>query len=557
MSRTLFWYIFLDLFKIFMMTSGALAGIMSFGGMLKPLMSGGLDAGQVAKILGYLSPAMSAYSFPIAALFAATVVYGRLSADNEIVAARAGGISFFSLAVPALVLGLLVSLWSILFLCFVVPNFTLKVEKVIYSNTAQIVANMIAQNHQMKIDSDTYLYAQEAIVLPSSEDADEQQLVLVGPMFVHYDTDPNDSRLRIPTDFYPARQATAYIRQNSAGGAIQFTFTMQEGMRLPRSLAGQATAGIRQAQFGPITAPSLIKDNTKFMVLKDLQTQLKKPWKNPNLARMIDKFVTEDQQAEMARLVQKQLHETARLNFVGQDETYLLSVGEGTVITNRGTELTLSSPADAPSSIALKQMDASAEPWQARCHAMTLRFDPVGDHKLININLRMDEVSLTVGGETSLLKSFPRGITVAMPPAVQEIESYRTDPARYRVYGPEGTKGQIILSRQMVVLRHDIISELHGRAAFAISCLVLVVVGCVMGMMFKSGNFLTAFAVSFVPALFCITMIIAGQRTAGTVGWSNFWHADGSLQMGIALIWSGVGITGALGAGLLWRMQRT
>jgi lipopolysaccharide export LptBFGC system permease protein LptF len=557
MSRTLFWYIFLDLFKVFMMTSGALAGIMSFGGMLKPLMAGGMDAAQVAKVLGYLSPAMSAYSFPIAALFAATVVYGRLSADNEIVAARAGGISFLSLSLPAVVLGLIVSLWSILFLCFVVPNFTLKVEKVIYSNTAQIVANMIAQNHQMKIDSDTYLYAQEAMVVPSSEDAAEQQLVLVGPMIVHYDTDPDDSRLRIPTDFYPARQATAYIRQDSADGAIQFTFTMEEGMRLPRGLAGQATLGIAQAQFGPITAPSLIKDNTKFMVLKDLQTQLKKPWKNPKLARMIDTFVTEDQQSEMARLVEQQLHETGRMSFTGQDETFRLSVGEGTIVTNRGTELLLASPADAPTSISLVQADRSTDPWQARCRSMVLRFDPLGDLKLINVNIRMDEVSMTVGGETSLLRTFPRSMTMAMPPSVQKIEAYRTDPARYRVYGPDGTKGQVVLSRQMVVLRHDIISELHGRAAFAISCLVLVIVGCVMGMLFKSGNFLTAFAVSFVPALFCITMIIAGQRTAGTVGWNNFWHADGSLQTGIALIWSGVGITGALGVGLLWKMQRT
>ena len=52
--------------------------------------------------------------------------------------------------------------------------------------------------------------------------------------------------------------------------------------------------------------------------------------------------------------------------------------------------------------------------------------------------------------------------------------------------------------------------------AFAISCLILVMVGCALGMMFRSGNFLTAFAVSFIPALLSITLIIAGQRTAET-----------------------------------------
>src|SRR3982751_6323595 len=108
MSRTLFFYIFKDLFRIFMMTSGALAGIMSFGGLLRPLTEHGLDASQVGKMLTYLTPAMTAYSFPVAALFAATMVYGRLSADNELTACRAGGISLLSVAVPAFLLGSLV-----------------------------------------------------------------------------------------------------------------------------------------------------------------------------------------------------------------------------------------------------------------------------------------------------------------------------------------------------------------------------------------------------------------------------------------------------------------
>src|SRR5207244_6983471 len=95
MSRTLFWYIFWDLLKIFFLTSCALAGIMSFGGLLRPLTEHGLDARQAAKMLSYFLPAMMTYSLPVAALFAATVVYGRLAADNEITAMRAVGIAYY------------------------------------------------------------------------------------------------------------------------------------------------------------------------------------------------------------------------------------------------------------------------------------------------------------------------------------------------------------------------------------------------------------------------------------------------------------------------------
>src|SRR6478736_9525029 len=106
-SYTLSRYIFWDLLRIFLMTSGALAGIMSFGGLLRPLTEHGLDAGQAARMLTYFMPAMTTYSLPVAALFATTVVYGRLAADNEITAMRAAGISYLSTAVPAIFLGLI------------------------------------------------------------------------------------------------------------------------------------------------------------------------------------------------------------------------------------------------------------------------------------------------------------------------------------------------------------------------------------------------------------------------------------------------------------------
>ena len=107
MSKTIFWYLFRDLLRIFLMASGALAAIMSFGGLLRPLTENGLDAAQVGKMLTYLTPAMMTYSLPVAALFATTVVYGRLAADNELTACRAAGMSYTAIGLPAVVLGLI------------------------------------------------------------------------------------------------------------------------------------------------------------------------------------------------------------------------------------------------------------------------------------------------------------------------------------------------------------------------------------------------------------------------------------------------------------------
>src|SRR5688572_6107872 len=221
MSKTLFFYIFKDLLRIFFYTSGALAGIMSFGGLLRPLTEHGLDASQAAKMLGFFMPAMTTYSLPIAALFATTVVYGRLAADNEITACRAAGISHIMVAMPAVVLGLVVALVSLLFLCFIVPVATLKVERVIYSNIAQLIANQIERTHQIKFPSsagggDITIFAQDAAVEPQTRpDSTEQTVSLGGLMIVSYRKVPSEvphtPDIEVPREFYLAKQATVRI----------------------------------------------------------------------------------------------------------------------------------------------------------------------------------------------------------------------------------------------------------------------------------------------------------------------------------------------------------
>src|SRR6478735_6599675 len=214
LSPTLFWYIFKDLFKVFMLTNGALAGILSFGGLLRPLTEQGLEAWQVGLLLTYFTPAMTAYSLPIAVLFATTVVYGRLSADNEILACRAGGLSHLSLCLPAAVLGLIVSLVSALLLLFIVPKYTLKIEKVVFANLAKIVANDIERKHQVRLPGmKLTVFARSAYLPPQPPDnrddaAIDQQVVLVNPTIVTFenpyagDPDPAKARLQVPKEFH-------------------------------------------------------------------------------------------------------------------------------------------------------------------------------------------------------------------------------------------------------------------------------------------------------------------------------------------------------------------
>jgi hypothetical protein len=144
---------------------------------------------------------------------------------------------------------------------------------------------------------------------------------------------------------------------------------------------------------------------------------------------------------------------------------------------------------------------------------------------------------------------------VPIPDSLRRLEQRPLE--HYLSPAAAGSGNQRALSRQRIVLHNDIVSEMHGRMAFALSCLILVMVGCALGMMFRSGNFLTAFAISFVPALLSITLIIAGQQTCGNIPWQRGPNWENPLNMGVALIWSGNIVNLALASGLLWRLWRT
>lgn len=63
----------------------------------------------VSQLLVYKIPSVMVETFPIAVLFATMTGIGRLNRENEITAIRMGGVSFFRLIIPLLIVGIIVS----------------------------------------------------------------------------------------------------------------------------------------------------------------------------------------------------------------------------------------------------------------------------------------------------------------------------------------------------------------------------------------------------------------------------------------------------------------
>jgi lipopolysaccharide export LptBFGC system permease protein LptF len=567
-SRTLFWYLFKDLIRIFLLAAVVIAGIMSFGGLLQPLTRNGLDASQVGWLLVYLMPAMTTYSLPIAALFATTIVYGRLSADNELTACRAAGISHLSIAAPATVLGLTVSITSLLFLCFIVPAFTLKVEQVAKSNIAQWVAHQIEASHRLSLGSDRpVVFAQHARVGEvDPEHPDDQCVILEGPTIVEEQTMPSAGKsdprpLRVPEQFHMAQEATIYVRQIPERDQVTAEIVLEHGVSFPRDMKGKYQAGIESTRIGPITFPPPIKENTKFMNIFRLKQLQAYPGRSSKIRKSVDDFVRDEQIGQFAAMLVGGLRGPEnRYVFGGGNEIYELSAPANVVAEMRGGKLRLESPGTR------RQIRLTRRPLEGRPNLdvyaarASLRLSPDEASGRMAVSAVLEDALDEVDALAAPREQFPQYFTVSMPEDIRRIPQERT-PDYYRT----GPGAQLLdakllnaFSRDLLKVTNSIVSEMHGRVAFALSCLMLVMVGCALGMMLKSGNFLSAFAVSVLPALLGITLIGAGQQMAESlpevVTGAGFRNTP--LQLGLALTWSGNVAIAGIATTLLWRLQR-
>src|SRR5262245_22490587 len=102
----LFRMILWDLFKVFTMALITITGILLLAGIIAEATQQGLAPKQILSAIPLLIPSTLPYTIPATTLFAACLVYGRMSADHEIVAIKAAGGNVVSVLMPGVILGL-------------------------------------------------------------------------------------------------------------------------------------------------------------------------------------------------------------------------------------------------------------------------------------------------------------------------------------------------------------------------------------------------------------------------------------------------------------------
>lgn len=111
--RLLARYIYGELLKVFLVTLVGMTLIILLAGVAQEAIRQGLGLLPILRVIPYFLPMALVFAVPGTILFAACSVYGRMSAENELIAAKALGISPLSFLVPGFILAFLVSLAAV------------------------------------------------------------------------------------------------------------------------------------------------------------------------------------------------------------------------------------------------------------------------------------------------------------------------------------------------------------------------------------------------------------------------------------------------------------
>lgn len=107
--RILHRYILKEMLKTLALGLASVTGVVAFGMVLRALEHYGLGPFTSALYMVLSMPKAAYFALPLAAVLAGTLVYGRLAAQNEVMACRASGIPIWSLFWPTIVLAVVTS----------------------------------------------------------------------------------------------------------------------------------------------------------------------------------------------------------------------------------------------------------------------------------------------------------------------------------------------------------------------------------------------------------------------------------------------------------------
>lgn len=590
--RLLWRYLASDVLGILLLTAGGLVGIIAFAASMRPLSEGRVGPFDAVRLMGLLAVPMLQFALPFAAGLASTLAYHRFAAENEAAASMAGGISHRSILAPAVMIGAALSILLGLLSHQVIPRFLRDAEQLITRDVTRFIVQPIERGETVQIGNwdiraDQVVDAGAAARLGRSGDAAAapeggvvpvEHLVMRG-VLAH--------RVDRPDRFIDADRVDLWLYEDAPASAEEAVSDEEGGTRaVLRFNRANAFVGADQLQAqGAFTdslrIPSAFRDDPKFLDFNELRRVREHPEMLNRVERRRRLVAEHLAMRDMLRDVNEQLAATGRAVLLRRGDTLTIHAS-GTAPSDDGWTLL---PPAGSKRVRVDVKLASGTPRTHTASSARLRFRDLAPIQAgledsgeqggrVWLRLDLEDVATSggaggggsSGGDGALntrsevqqysaltTEKDHSGVRLAQP-SRQLIESADALLAAAPTGGTSASRSKSATDFRRAVrdldskiedLRLEATSKLHERAAFSLSCLLMVLCGSVVALRLQTALPLQVYLWSFFPALLCVITISAGQRLTHRLGGE-----------GLLLLWGGVAALGVYTAAAYASLRR-
>lgn len=536
MLWTLQKYIFREMGKTFLLTAIGLMCVLGLGGgVFNMIELEGVSTLQLLKLMALVLPVAAALTLPIAALYSATVTYGRMSADNEFVACRSGGINIHVLFLPTLVFSLVSAACSFFFLNYAIPGIVGNLDRFVGADLPRLIAQKLNSPDRLKLNNQKFrIYAEEYKVTQTSDDPTKPGLLELEKVAFVEAARGEWSRVGVANKVNILFDLSG---ESSQIAANMLDFTVYDSER--------GWDSFESTTIGPFRIPQQVAAKVKWLNLSDLLHYRAIPSEFPGIVEDIDRLRAGVAMSLFYDDLKTAFVQTGTVEF--GDDTLSYSVSAPKVIPDKETGKPIFVDGvkivERRGGEIYRRIESDTASFQVQKDFLSIYLQATG-----NVSTRFSKEPSAIyrsKGEALEGMDVPPlyGDRAAKLSGAELLDPNAPVPGMNKWARDKRVK---IIAKVGEISR-DIEGVLHSRMAFSLSVFVLVILGAVLGVIFRGTQTLVAFGISFIPSLFVISMIIAGKQlidNPATLGW------------GVTVTWLGIALVAAIDFIVMTRVLR-
>ena len=542
MIKTLHGYFFRELLKTFLLTALALTGLLVMGGgVANILRAEGLGAKEMGKLFAFFTPFALMLVLPVAALFSATICYGRAAADNEITAAKAAGINVHRLLLSAFAIGLFVTGVTYYAWNFLIPVLLGKVQEITRRDLPAIITSQFAHNKALsfgkyRLYADSFRDIREED-LPPDADRSRKYLMLTGVSFVEME----DEQI---TRFGTSNRTFVIFDQSLDLPSPTVTVELQGVRAVDRSRPVTQSVDLQRQVLGPFEIPLPLRSKMKFQDLPTLRSYIARPDDIPEVSDMLFNFKRGMMEQYLFQDVVE--HVSAGYDLFAGDTVYRITA-----------EQMRQSPATNQPELAgvtVLERLASGEQRIMTAERATVELKNALDRERPNVVVELSggvRIKSSPGSPSDRVVSIDKQSLLPasftdQPRLVERLAKFTPatalDPeVSFGLSTPKLNERRAALIKRKDKFVSEVRGEIHFRASYAVSAVAVILIGAMLGIVMRGGQVLTAFGISCVPTAIVVIACIVGrnysdQPEKALFSMGMMWGATGFMYLAMLVV---------------------